>query len=322
LATEVKDFKIKHGLQVAGNADIAGDVHVSGKLVVPELPAQANEAASKRYVDEISLTPGPTGPTGPFGPQGLPGQTGQPGATGATGPTGPTGAQGLTGNVGAPGALGPTGPTGAKGDQGITWKGTWASSTSYLVYDAVEYSGSSYIAIQDNTNSNPVANPQAWDVIALEGPTGPTGSQGALGPTGAIGPTGATGPEGTYTASPTAPLSPEEGDVWFDSTSARMYIYFDNFWVEQSSNFAGPTGPTGATGSGLEILDSYATYELFIAAHPTGSSGDAYVAAGDVYIWSTGLSSWSNLGPLVGPTGPVGPQGLPGDSVVIHPFVI
>lgn len=67
-----------------------------------------------------------------------------------------------------------------------------------------------------------------------------------------IGPTGATGPQGDpgiYIVSPTAPTSPSEGDAWFNSTTSRMYIRYDGYWVETASNEAGPTGPTGATGA-------------------------------------------------------------------------
>jgi hypothetical protein len=62
---------------------------------------------------------------------------------------------------------------------------------------------------------------------------------------------GAKGEDGKYTVSPTAPVSPEEGDAWFHSELGRMYVYYDSFWVEQSSNFAGPTGPKGDPGDSL-----------------------------------------------------------------------
>jgi hypothetical protein len=32
--------------------------------------------------------------------------------------------------------------------------------------------------------------------------------------------------------SPTAPEGPSEGDLWFDSSEAATYVYYDNFWVE------------------------------------------------------------------------------------------
>lgn len=251
MATQDKDFKVKHGLKVAGNADIAGDVHVSGKLVVPELPSQANEAASKKYVDDVILVTGPAGPTGAQGPTGPVGPDGAIGPTGPQGVTGPQGLQGLVGNAGPAGAQGPTGATGNVGPQGLFWEGVWNSSTAYTTYDAVYYEGSSYIATQDNTNLNPAANPGAWNLVALEGAVGATGAAGADGIDGIDGATGPTGPDGNYFVSGTPSLNPVEGDAWFDAESGRMYVYYDNFWIEQSSNFAGPTGPKGDPGDSV-----------------------------------------------------------------------
>ena len=37
---------------------------------------------------------------------------------------------------------------------------------------------------------------------------------------------------GGATVSDTAPTSPTDGQVWFDSTTGKSYIYYDSFWVE------------------------------------------------------------------------------------------
>ena len=79
-----------------------------------------------------------------------------------------------------------------------------------------------------------------------------------------------------YVISDTAPSSPIEGSTWFDSSSSKMYIYYDSSWLETTSSIAGPTGPTGADGA-----DG--------ATGPTGADG----ADG-----------------ATGPTGPTGPSGL------------
>jgi hypothetical protein len=47
---------------------------------------------------------------------------------------------------------------------------------------------------------------------------------------------------GSLTVSTTAPLGPEEGDLWFNSTNAITYVYYDNFWVEQSDAKTGSNG--------------------------------------------------------------------------------
>jgi hypothetical protein len=76
-----------------------------------------------------------------------------------------------------------------------------------------------------------------------------------------------------YVISDTAPSSPIEGSTWFDSSSSKMYIYYDSSWLETTSSIAGPTGPTGADGA-----DG--------ATGPTGANG------------------------ADGATGPTGPSGL------------
>jgi hypothetical protein len=225
LATQDKDFKVKNGLQVAGDAGIVGNVTISGKLVIPETPLANNEAASKKYVDEILLVTGPQGSTGVAGPTGPQGPEGQLGATGPTGFTGATGAQGGVGNQGPAGSMGPTGATGPIGEQGLFWRNTWSSSTAYTTYDAVYYEGSSYVATQDNTNANPVGTPGSWTLLALIGGTGPTGSTGPDGEDGIV-------------ASDTPPVDVDV--LWLD-TSVEGVVQI------------GPTGATGPTGPSLTL---------------------------------------------------------------------
>lgn len=91
-----------------------------------------------------------------------------------------------------------TGPKGDQGDpaniEGITWKGTWSATppTAYVVNDAVQYSGTSYVKIGTGGNAslppNNVANLNiSWEVLALAGMTGPAGSNGANGASGVAG---------------------------------------------------------------------------------------------------------------------------------------
>lgn len=96
----------------------------------------------------------------------------------------------------------------------------------------------------------------------------PVGPEGPQGPQGEQGATGETGPQG-----PTGATGPQ-----------------------------GPQGIQGETGAGLEILDYYSTYAELIAAHPTGSPGDAYKVGDDLYIWSVSNNSWVNAGTLSSPS--------------------
>jgi hypothetical protein len=129
----------------------------------------------------------------------------------------------------------------------------------------------------------------------LQGPAGPAGAAGTAGPKGDTGAAGATGPGG-----PTGPQ--------------------------------GPKGDKGDVGAGLKIVGTVASQ----SALPTsGTTGDAYLVNGDLFVW-TG-QAWTDAGPVQGPkgdkgdTGATGPQGqqgiqgVPGTAAVsIHttPFTV
>jgi len=97
--------------------------------------------------------------------------------------------------------------------------------------------------------------------------TGPTGPAGDEGPTG---PTGATGPEGAgsnVSVSATAPGSPSEGDLWWDSDNGNMYVYYDDGtsqqWVAANGPqvFVGEASPDGYQG---QLWFDSATGKTFI----------------------------------------------------------
>jgi hypothetical protein len=73
-------------------------------------------------------------------------------------------------------------------------------------------------------------------IQGLTGATGATGSQGPIGLTGATGSTGPQGPVGPNAViSDTAPTGATVGTFWFNSSTARLYIYYTsgttNQWV-------------------------------------------------------------------------------------------
>jgi hypothetical protein len=49
--------------------------------------------------------------------------------------------------------------------------------------------------------------------------------------------------------SETAPAEPDAGNVWFNSTDGRAYIYYDSAWVDLNPGIAGPQGTSGVTAS-------------------------------------------------------------------------
>lgn len=86
-------------------------------------------------------------------------------------------------------------------------------------------------------------------------------------------------PPGT-TVSDTAPSSPSVGQLWWESDTGILYIYYDGFWVEAVTGIVGPQGPAGPTG----------------ATGATGPQGE------------TGATG------ATGATGPQGPAGADGEA--------
>ena len=54
---------------------------------------------------------------------------------------------------------------------------------------------------------------------------------------------------GGIEVSETAPASPDQGALWFNSTNGITYIRYDSYWIELSPAITGPQGPAGAAGA-------------------------------------------------------------------------
>lgn len=149
-----------------------------------------------------------------------------------------------------------------------------------------------------------------------------TGPQGLDGPAGDDGASayavwlslGNVGTEQDFIDALTGPqgLAGAAGD---DGASAyAVWLGLGNAGTEQDfiNSLTGPQGldgPAGADGAGLNILGELATEGELPG---TGSPGDAYVIAGDLWTWSG--SAWINSGPIQGPEGQAGPAGDAGAS--------
>ena len=83
----------------------------------------------------------------------------------------------------------------------------------------------------------------------------------------------------------------------------------DTEWIEigQVVGDTGPKGDTGDIGIGTIIKGHYESYADFIAVHPSGSLGDAYIVDGSYYYWNE--NGWANAGSLKGDTGDTGATG-------------
>ena len=97
--------------------------------------------------------------------------------------------------------------------------------------------------------------------------TGPTGPAGSDGPTGPTGPTGPEGAGSNVSVSATAPGTPSEGDLWWDSDNGNMYVYYDDGtsqqWVAANGPqvFVGEASPDGYQG---QLWFDSATGKTFI----------------------------------------------------------
>ena len=89
----------------------------------------------------------------------------------------------------------------------------------------------------------------------------------------------------------TAPTSPTIGQLWYDNSTGRTYIYYSGSWVEANPSAPGPSGPQGPIGS-------------------TGPSGPQGPSGPSGPPGPSGGPSGAQ-GPQ-GPTGTAGPQGPTG----------
>jgi microcystin-dependent protein len=95
----------------------------------------------------------------------------------------------------------------------------------------------------------------------------------------------ASGGGSSVTVSDNPPSSPVQGNIWFESDTGRVFIYYDSFWIEVGASasstpvgtvtsFAGSTAPSGwLLCSGQTV--SRTTYAgLFAVLNTTYGSGD------------------------------------------------
>jgi hypothetical protein len=128
---------------------------------------------------------------------------------------------------------------------------------------------------------------------------------------------GATGPPGRFYVGPEPPVDPELGDVWFDSTTAMISTWYDDYWVEWAVTTVGETGPAGAdsnvpgaTGpSGPSGLAGPTGAVGFTG--PTGSQGSTGPSSTGPQ-GATGVQGESGATGATGDTGATGPQGSTG----------
>lgn len=95
-----------------------------------------------------------------------------------------------------------------------------------------------------------------------------------------------TGEGASIVVSPTAPSSPAEGDLWFDSSEAATYVYYDSFWVAIGPGIPNQIEEIIAAKGDLIVADTPSTAIRL----GVGSNGQVLTANSST---TSGLS-WSN----------------------------
>ena len=96
----------------------------------------------------------------------------------------------------------------------------------------------------------------------------------------------------TVTTSDTAPTNPNNGDMWFDSSVGKTFIWYDDGtstqWVQMSPNTqTGPAGADGADGSSGASIDVLADLAALIAKTGMSNGDQAFVTGNNnLYIYS------------------------------------
>jgi hypothetical protein len=78
------------------------------------------------------------------------------------------------------------------------------------------------------------------------------------------------------TASPSEPIGPQEGNLWYDIISGRMYVYYDESWIDASpkGNNGRVNPPTSSKGSVGDTIGSWSAdsnyYYYCAASYTTG----------------------------------------------------
>lgn len=110
------------------------------------------------------------------------------------------------------------------------------------------------------------------------------------------------------TVSQTPPVSPSEGDLWFESDTGKTFIYYDSFWVETSGadGSQGATGSTGPEGGSTTLTtkgDILARNSSEIVRLPVGTDGkvltaNSSTAIGLEWVTPTVYATVANVGTL------------------------
>ena len=95
----------------------------------------------------------------------------------------------------------------------------------------------------------------------------------------------------------TQTMTPTNKYLW----TYHTYTLANGKTINTTPVMTGRYGEDGADGTSVSILGSYDSYAELVAAHPTGTTGDAYLVDGDLYVWNG--SAWEDVGAIKGDDG-------------------
>lgn len=172
----------------------------------------------------------------------------------------------------------------------MAYRGSYVSTKSYGLNDAVSYQGSTYLSTAaNNLGNSPDGSPALWSVFAAAGLKGVDGGAGAAGVQGQAGVQGATGSQGATGLSGAAGVNGATGLRYLGA-----YTSATNYALNDGVVFGGATYISLADGNRGNAPDVSASWWGLLAqvgaSGPTGAVGSA------------------------GPTGPTGATGAMGST--------
>jgi hypothetical protein len=255
---------------------------------------------------------------------------GATGTNGASGAAGTPGASGAAGTPGVAGAVGATGTTGATGTVGPFVGGNYSNSINYPAGSVVDYSPSTYLAVQTNgpstTTITPGSNSAYWVATTGSG-TGSTTPASYIDVSETVASaTVAIGAEVFAVTSAPSPLVALNSGFTFNSTTgtvtvaaAGTYTYDYDVSVAEpgvlallvngafvpGTSFGRSTGTTQIIGHGQIALN---------AGDVVGLISDGSAAALTLYAITTfqNIAAFSLVAITTGTPGATGPQGAQG----------
>ena len=118
---------------------------------------------------------------------------------------------------------------------------------------------------------------------------------------------GSGGGGSSVTVSDTAPTSPSDGDMWYNSLSLKMFVYYNDGtssqWVPASPQQAGVAGAAGADGAAgaAGSPTSYANLAAFPSSGNTAGDMGFATDTKSSYMWDGVAWQRMSMGPQIGP---------------------